>query len=140
MSAGGHGGERTRLFAYGTLMVPEVFRAVCGASRSAGPAVLAGYARFLVRGEVFPAIVPKAGANTPGVVYERVTRAMWIRLDAFETDFYRRVTVTVTTAAGEIDADTYVAGPAGRRLLTTQAFDPEHFAAEQARAYLTRYG
>lgn len=129
-----------RLFAYGTLMVPAVLAAVCGERRAAAPATLAGYARYLVRGEVFPGLVAETGAVTDGVLYKRITPAMWARIDAFETTFYERVRVTVSTDGGDVAAETYVVRPAGRRLVTREPFDPARFEATQLGVYLARYG
>ena len=44
------------LFAYGTLMVPEVLRAVTGREFTWREAVLRGYVRLTVRGQSYPGV------------------------------------------------------------------------------------
>lgn len=75
-----------RLFAYGTLMLPEVMRAVCGAPFPTTKAVLVDYGRHLVKDEVFPAIIKNRGALTHGLLYRDIDRRSLERLDAFEGD------------------------------------------------------
>lgn len=154
----GRGGAQ-RLFAYGTLMVPAVFEAVCGPAARSRPALLHGYARYRVRGHAFPGIVPAPGTVTDGVLLEPVDDAMWSLLDAFESDFYVRERVTVeltpepprprSAASGSsqgvsepgerIDARTYVVRPGHRGALTRQAWDAGTFVARHLPAYLARY-
>ena len=45
------------LFAYGTLEIPAVMRAVVGIEPPSVEATLHGYARFLVKGATFPGII-----------------------------------------------------------------------------------
>ncbi len=139
MSVRSAGAAGRRLFVYGTLMFPEVLHAVCGVHLPMRPATLGGYRRHRVRGQRFPAIVAAAGSSTDGALVDGVTPALWRRLDAFESDFYIRVAVTVA-CAGEprLAAFAYVVSPAQRRALSDEAWSPEEFRASGISAYLAR--
>lgn len=129
-----------RLFAYGTLMFPEVLRAVCGVDLPATPAVLHGYARRPVRGHGFPAIVAEPGASTDGMLIENLSAALWRRLDEFESDFYDRLPVAPVRADGvATTACAYVVAPRYRQRLGAGEWSPAHFRATQLDAYLARY-
>lgn len=130
----------SRLFAYGTLMMPAVLQAVCGSPRPLRPATLFDYARFRVRNHVFPGIVPAPGAATLGVLVDDIDAALWRRLDAFESDLYERRPVTVTTAdADAVDAYAYVVPSHNRHILSGEAWSPAEFAARHLAAYLARW-
>jgi gamma-glutamylcyclotransferase (GGCT)/AIG2-like uncharacterized protein YtfP len=124
------------LFAYGTLAVAEVIEAVAGRAFAAEPARLRGFARRAVRGEVFPALVAAAGAETAGVLYRGLDAEAFAALDAFEGDLYERRAVTVDTAAGSAVADAYLARDARRAALADAAWDLERFVARDLPRYL----
>ena len=130
----------SRLFAYGTLMMPDVLRALCGAGHAMQPATLSDYARFRVRSHVFPGIVPRAGASTEGVIIEDIDAALWRRLDAFESDLYERVAVDVKCADRTIVAAcAYVVAPHQRHILSDEAWSPREFADKHLAAYMARW-
>ena len=79
-----------RLFVYGTLMTPELVEALTGLRPRSRPAVLEGFERRGVRGEVYPAIVPQAGAHVTGRLLDRLSSNRLAFLDAFEGPEYRR--------------------------------------------------
>ena len=133
----GEARTRERVFAYGTLLLPQIMQAVIGRRSSGCSATLPGYARFLMRGECFPAIVPDARRETRGLLFDDITRGELTRLDAYEGDMYAQVRVEVGLDAGErADALTYVLLPEHRDQLTAELWDRERFAAEQAAAFL----
>ncbi len=105
-----------RLFAYGTLQLPAIMRALCGPApdsaslASPEPAALVksldwawtgaaakldGFARCRVRGERYPGIRPQARASTAGCVYTGLTAEHWRVLDLFEGPLYERQRVQV---------------------------------------------
>ena len=100
-----------RLFTYGTLEIPAVFRVVAGASRPSKPAVLHGYARFLVRGECFPGITERAGQVTSGTLYFDVDTAMLARIDRFEGAEFERRVVEVSADGKRFSAYVYTVLP-----------------------------
>jgi len=128
------------VFTYGTLMIPSVMNAVTGGDFRSEKASLRGYARYLVRGEVYPGIVPSPGACTDGVVYLGVDEASVERLDIFEGQFYERFQVSLETEDGEsLEADTYVVRPENRGLLTSAPWELEEFRAEGLERFLNNY-
>lgn len=97
------------LFAYGTLMCPDIMTEVSGLDQPATFATLRGYRRLRVKGEDYPALVPDAAGLVTGVVYRDVTEAAWALLDRFEGDMYALVGAQVELADGTVAAvQTYV--------------------------------
>jgi gamma-glutamylcyclotransferase (GGCT)/AIG2-like uncharacterized protein YtfP len=115
------------LFAYGTLQIPEVMRAVAGADFPAQPAWLEGYARYALAGLAYPGLRAERGARTSGVLYSAIGAEALRRLDAFEDGFYRRETLRVALAAGITAAEVYVVPPEHYGLLVRQPWDLEEF-------------
>lgn len=117
------------VFTYGSLMFPAVWRRVVRGSHRSVPAVLEGYARHAVRGELYPGIVRRPGASVEGVLYLDVGEADIAVLDAFEGDEYRRESVVVRTAAGgrpeTMTADAYLFLADHR--LAAGPWEPQHF-------------
>ena len=131
--------DDTRLFAYGTLMLPPVLRAVSGLDRVPRPATLAGYACFRLKDHVFPGIAPWPGAITEGMVVDAIDPASWQRLDQFESGFYVRAQVQVATRGGaRLTAQAYVVRPDYRWLMTDEAWDPAAFECDHLATYLHR--
>ncbi|MFW5845176.1 MAG: gamma-glutamylcyclotransferase family protein, partial [Planctomycetota bacterium] len=82
------------LFAYGTLMFPEVFARVAGPPvLASSPCVLLGWRRHALRDATYPALVPCPGKRVQGVCYVEPATGQLQRLDAFEGDEYERVTL-----------------------------------------------
>lgn len=106
------------LFAYGTLMVPEVMQRICGYAAPGQSAMLRDYRCRQLSGEVYPAIVPWLGERVEGVIYRGVTPAQLLRLDAFEGEMYQRQAVTVVADRVSTFAQTYVLVPAFSKLLS----------------------
>ncbi|MCB1087758.1 MAG: gamma-glutamylcyclotransferase, partial [Verrucomicrobiae bacterium] len=58
------------LFAYGTLLVPRIWRGVVGREFPNQPATLPGFAIYRVEGADFPGIIPSEGASiVPGRLF-----------------------------------------------------------------------
>jgi gamma-glutamylcyclotransferase (GGCT)/AIG2-like uncharacterized protein YtfP len=125
----------TSLFAYGTLVFPEVLSAVAGRPLAREPATLEGYLRRGVIGEIFPAIVEGAEHDrVAGVLYAGLDSREWARLDRFEGDLYVRRRVTVARG----DAFAYVLAARWRHRLAAQPWDPAAFARDHLAAFLAR--
>ena len=101
-------------------------------------AVLAGFARSMVRGEAYPGIAPAAGARTPGTLYAGVDPASLAALDRFEGGLYRRCEVRVEAAGGARSAFAWVVREEHRHVLTGEPWDRARFAAHHLRAWLAR--
>lgn len=150
------------LFTYGTLMFPEVWRIVVGRQFQNLPATLHGYQIFRVASVLYPGIIksppppfafPPPSSNShssslnsqppavPGLVYRNVDAISLERLDRFEGDDYRRLSVEVTTDDGQvITADTYVIRPELGHLLTDEVWTAKEFAANgQLERFIAEY-
>lgn len=124
------------LFAYGTLIFPEVFRAVTGRLPESRPGRLAGWAAYGLQGAVYPGLRPAEGSETPGRLYLGIDPPTWARLDAFEGELYRVETLDVECAAGPRSAAVYVVEPDQRHRLSDRPWNPEEFRRGALEGYL----
>jgi gamma-glutamylcyclotransferase (GGCT)/AIG2-like uncharacterized protein YtfP len=130
------------VFTYGTLMFPEIWRAVVGRGFETLPATARGYAVFRVRDAVFPGITPAVrDSAVRGVAYLDVDNPSLQRLDAFEDDFYQRRAISIVCDDGRsIDAQAYVVPPENRHVLTNEQWDRDHFVASGGlRQFIERF-
>ena len=81
-------------------MIPEVMYAVTTREFRFKNAILRGYARFTVKGESYPGIIPVTDAVTEGIIYFDVDESSLARLDAFEGDLYQRTAITGRNGRG----------------------------------------
>lgn len=119
------------VFTYGTLMYPEVWRAVAGSDFPSVQGTAAGYAIYRVQGAQFPGIVAAAaGEAVRGVVYLDVDEAALNRLDRFEDDFYNRRSLKIDCDDGQRrSAEAYVVPPGNRRVLSDERWNRDEFVA-----------
>ena len=130
------------VFAYGTLVFPDVWRAVVGRSFATVAGSVAGFAIYRVRDAVYPGIVATTDeSSVRGVVYLDVDRESVERLDQFEDDFYRRVGVPIVCDDGVLrEAGTYVIPEEYSSLLTDENWSAEEFAARgDLERFVARY-
>lgn len=98
------------LFAYGTLQDADILGAVLGkivVEAELVPAHLAGHAIVYHPGRVYPALLPRPGADAPGCLIPGLDAADLAALDAFEGGEYRRDSRLVATADGLREAFLY---------------------------------
>ena len=113
-------------------LVPEILEAVIGRRLAGRGATLRGYARFLMRGETFPAIIPHAASETRGLVFDGISARELAVLDAYEGAMYARVRVRPALDSGtKTDAMTYVLLSEHCDRLTDRPWDCERFAVEE---------
>ncbi len=131
-------GRSRRVFVYGTLQFADVAEVVTGRRLEGASARLDGFARYQVRGEPFPGIVPAEGLSVSGLVYEGIDAAAWERIDDFEGALYRREPVRVVRLGDGalLDAETYVVRPRWRPMLRNRDWDEAAFD-RYWRAYYT---
>lgn len=128
-----------KVFTYGTLQLPHVMRAVTGDVFPSKPARLHDYARYCIRGRVYPGLRREPGRFTDGILYENVPPRALKALDAFEDDFYRRESLTVITPEGiAVDAEVYIVPPAHYGLLVPRSWDLDHFKETGCREFLAQ--
>lgn len=126
-----------KLFVYGTLLAPELRRALLGRTVPGAPAELDGYACFGVRHAPYPAITPLAGASTKGELVGGLSAAEFDILDDYESTMYRRLVVTVRDGAGNSsDAFTYVIDESAVHRLSDELWDYATFRLHQLDRYL----
>ena len=126
-----------RLFSYGTLMLAEVMEIVAGRRFAARGATLAGYRRRLLRGRVYPGLLPAAGESVEGVLWEDVDPRALARIDRFEGEPYERRELGMTLASGEsCAAFVYLLRPEHHALATDAAWHEAEFRARHLLAYL----
>lgn len=131
------------VFTYGSLMFPEVWERVTGSGLRGEPARLHGFEARVIDGQSYPALVPKPGGVTDGVVYLEVGSVEVERLDGFEGDFYERLEVEVEAAmAGaegkytSVKAEVYAAAvPEDPRILD-ERWRPEVFRDRHLAVFL----
>ncbi|MCH9674200.1 MAG: gamma-glutamylcyclotransferase [Gammaproteobacteria bacterium] len=123
------------VFAYGTLSFPPLMRAVCGQSYRHAPATLHGFARWKVRGQVYPGAIEREGAAIDGLVYAGVDDLGVRLLDAFEGELYRRCLLQVECEPQGVEAFVYTVDVENAGRLSEAPWDPEAFRS----AHLARY-
>jgi gamma-glutamylcyclotransferase (GGCT)/AIG2-like uncharacterized protein YtfP len=128
------------LFAYGTLMDIDILASVAGSRPGCRAAVLSGYGRKRVSGEVYPALVEEQGGRVEGVLYLDFPEPAWPRLDRFEGEMYRRIGVHVLDAAGgSHPAETYLCRPEFTHLLTKADWSFEEFLKSGKKLFEDEY-
>lgn len=128
------------IFVYGTLMIPSVMYAITARHFRSQKAILKGYARFTIKGESFPGIIPVTDKSTEGILYFNVDEPSLERLDIFEGDLYQRTPIQAETQGVKIlNAETYVIKPEHRDYLSLQKWDVEEFVQNSLEAFLNTY-
>jgi gamma-glutamylcyclotransferase (GGCT)/AIG2-like uncharacterized protein YtfP len=129
-----------KIFTYGTLMIPEVMVAVTTRRFRFKNAILRGYARFTVKGESYPGIIPGTDSVTEGIIYFDVDKLSLERLDAFEGDLYQRTPILAEMEGGEtFNAEAYVIKPKFRNHLSSSEWNMKEFAQKHLEAFLETY-
>ena len=125
-----------RLYAYGTLQVPQIFAQIVGRPLESRPAVLDGFACFRVVDRVYPAIVRAPGSQVAGVVYAGLDAGDLERLDAYEGELYERQRLYLSTLGGPLEAEGYVLRSEHQHLLSRDRWDLEVFHRDHLASYL----
>ena len=99
----------THLFACGTLMCEDIMQEVSGCLPEHRRAVLKGYVRRRVKGQVYPGLLQREAHHVDGALYLDVPASVWERLDRFEGEMYARRTVSIEMdCGGRLTAETYI--------------------------------
>ena len=129
-----------KIFVYGTLLIPSVMYAVTAREFRSIKAILRGYARFTVKGESYPGIIPASDAVTEGVVYFDVDESSLERLDVFEGDLYQRTPILAEIKGEEmISAEAYVIKSRFSGYLSSKEWNAKEFAQKHLKAFLETY-
>ena len=129
-----------RLFAYGTLQLPEVFERVCGFRGQGQSARIHGFRRVCLKGVAYPAIIQDDAGVVDGLVFlSGLEAAHFQKLDAFEDDFYVRITVEVELASGErLPAQSYALSERYLSLVIDSPWDLGRFTSQDRARLLSR--
>jgi gamma-glutamylcyclotransferase (GGCT)/AIG2-like uncharacterized protein YtfP len=124
------------LFAYGTLMWPEVLEAVIGRSLRGTPAMVRGFLRLRVKGRFYPALVDAHFHDAvEGILYRGLTEEEFRHLDRFEGEEYDRREVGI--GAGQ--AQVYVLSRGCRHLADSCLWRPEDVQQEHLETFCREY-
>ncbi len=125
------------LFTYGTLEIPEVMEAVTGRSLASAEAWARGFAKFLLKGRIYPGMIALQGATCSGRVYYSIDRRTFEILDAFEDEVYTRERIEVEVEEGRsLQAYAYLIPPDYRDCLTSSPWEPDEFMSKHLAHYL----
>ena len=134
--------NESHLFAYGTLLIPEIWTKVTGRIDRGDPAVVKGFCVRRVLDDLYPVLIRNAGESANGVVYRDIDRQMWRTLERYETDFYvrRSVIALLNDSTGAQECEAFVLPEAHRRFASNEPWDVETFEREDLDEYLRRFG
>ncbi|KAF6261215.1 Butirosin biosynthesis, BtrG-like protein [Scenedesmus sp. NREL 46B-D3] len=129
-------------FVYGTLMAPEVLQLLIKRVPKSRAATLNGYARYRVKEQVFPAIIPakQSESKVTGVVLMELSRSELDILDVYESEEYYRAAVEPEMGDGsKMTADVYIWKDEykDQLLLDQPDWDFSGFMAQHLPEYLT---
>ena len=104
-------------------------------------AVLKGYDREGIRGEVYPAVFPSSShSQVEGVVYYDISSADLARLDNFEGDYYFRKNEQVMTSEMElVPAAVYVLKEEYYPVISQRNWDAKHFLKNNLQAFISNH-
>jgi gamma-glutamylcyclotransferase (GGCT)/AIG2-like uncharacterized protein YtfP len=120
-------------------MVPELMGRVSGFRHPGEPALLHGYRRRRLRGELYPGIVRWPGDRVEGLLYRGLGTAQLEVLDAFEGATYRRVVVEVETDARRCMAQAYALRDDCRHLLGDREWSLQGFISDGLSRFVAAY-
>lgn len=125
------------VFAYGTLMAPDIMEIVSGRQLDSLEAMAKGYQRYLVHNEKFPGMVEQPGAQVQGVLYLDVSEPVLMRLDLFEGELYDRQEIEVFShpQGQNVMAMTYLFKEEYSHLLSNSVWDFEEFLSNGKQSF-----
>ena len=143
------------VFVYGTLMYPQVLHVLLNRVPSNSKAVICGYKRYNIKGQVFPGVSPVSSleSKVEGVLLRELTPEDMIIFDEFEGDEYYKLPVhaqllengsenvsesaaiATATATTTVPASVYIWQDSLKGLLYGE-WDPEAFATTHLESYV----
>jgi hypothetical protein len=128
-----------RFFFYGTLIDPDVRKAVLGglAPASVEAAVLPGWRRFRAKGVSFPIARPDPKAEIEGVLARGLTAEAGRKLDAYESDGYKRLKVDVIAGGKTVSAILYADDGSNTLKAEPGAWSYTDWVKRDKRAFMT---
>ncbi|MFY0651281.1 MAG: gamma-glutamylcyclotransferase [Cyclobacteriaceae bacterium] len=124
------------IFFYGTLMNPDVYRAVTGKELIAEDARLEGYQIYTLKERVYPGIMPSPSASVMGF-FKKIVESELDRLDWFEGNEYeRRIVKIIDHKEHKLASWVYVLKEECQDILDGEGWDYEFFASNHLKDYL----
>ncbi len=128
------------VFAYGTLMATQVWDRVVAGSYENMTGRAEGFRRLCVIGEEYPGLVEVGKGSFQGVVYLDVGEDDLQRLDYFEGEEYKRVSIPVVLENGDtITCQTYLFKDKYRHKLTDREWLYDCFLKKGMKSFLSAY-
>lgn len=116
------------VFCYGTLEFDNVMQKITGSVFAPESATLIDYARYMVKGAPYPAIIHQPGAVTDGTLFRGLSARQLSMMDEYEGSLYDRVESEVLAARGElISAQIYIVPPSRQHYVSRQAWNKNEF-------------
>ena len=110
------------LFAYGTLMVPEVVWRLLGHPLDSERAEVRGFKRFRVKDAVYPGVVASEPSDSvSGMLLSGLSESDWETLDRYEGSEYDRVSTRAILKGHQIDTEIYLFNQSDR--ITDEPWD-----------------
>jgi gamma-glutamylcyclotransferase (GGCT)/AIG2-like uncharacterized protein YtfP len=126
------------VFAYGTLMLPQVLEALTGNLLIPEPATLNGYSRYIFKGKCYPGIIEDKKGIVEGVLYSDIDEQTLTILDWFENVLYDRYLLKVQVEDETIQAFTYVVSQKYRNKLDSLPWSLEKFIEKYSETYIKK--
>ena len=129
------------VFTYGSLMFDQVWSQVVDGNYRNAEALLKGYERKALKGEIYPAICPSTDySEVQGIVYFNVSPADLARLDVFEGEYYyRKSKQVVTHDKNMVPAEAYVLKEKFYPVLSNFKWDAQQFAKTDIHHFIENY-
>ena len=130
--------DKPRLFTYGSLMFPKVWKRVAGTDNYSFPARLGGFEARRLAGLTYPGLLAVKGGSAAGLLYVGVSTEALHRLDAFEGRRYERITVHVTVEGHPepLEAFTYLLADQDRGTILPEIWDAEEFRTHHLKDFV----
>tara|TARA_B100001123_G_scaffold131904_1_gene153122 strand:- start:974 stop:1372 length:399 start_codon:yes stop_codon:yes gene_type:complete len=127
------------LFVYGTLEVSEVISSLIGREKLSSTAFALDHFRCLLKGQVYPGMVPYLGRVTSGRLYIDLTDSDFEILDHFEGSIYRREQINVYLLKGGIStASSYILKNKNSHLMSDESWNRQVFINQHLNDYLAK--
>lgn len=117
--------EKVNLFVYGTLMYPELYRAITGMEPNYQSARLQGFAVRRLHGRPYPGLMASPGAEAVGLLVSGIDEPTMRALDRYEGEEYEYQHVRILSGDESVDAVTYILRKELLYLATPLAWEPD---------------
>lgn len=125
------------MFAYGTLMFPDIIGSLLGRVPPSVPAVAPGFEVRRLHGVSYPGMIAVDGGIAAGLLLDDLTEDEITVLDEYEDDFYARVPIVVLVDGRPTEAVTYLVDCS---VVMALPWTPEWFSSMHLAAFVGELG